>query len=129
MSSTDCPCGSGRSYADCCGPSIAGTVRPETALSLMRSRYTAFAMNDIDYLRATWHPGTRPTDFAPDASTKWIGLKILATDAGGPGDSEGRVEFIARYKIQGRAHRLHERSRFVRDAGRWCYLDGDPNPV
>ena len=125
QSSTVCPCGSGQSYDLCCGPFLEGGVLPPTAESLMRSRYSAFVRNDVEYLRATWHPATRPREFAPDAATQWIGLKILSTEAGGPDDGQGSVEFVARYKIQGRAHRLHERSRFVRDAGQWRYLDGE----
>ncbi|MBK5965048.1 hypothetical protein CCR95_13370 [Thiocystis minor] len=127
--STACPCGSGRLYAHCCGPFLEGAALHPTAESLMRSRYTAFVRNDVEYLRATWHPATRPRDLAPDASTQWIGLKILSTEAGGPDDRQGSVEFVARYKLQGRAHRLHERSHFVRDEGKWCYLDGEPNPA
>lgn len=125
QSSTVCPCGSGQPDEHCCGPFLAGAAQPPTAESLMRSRYSAFVRNDVEYLRATWHPATRPRELVPDASTQWIGLKILSTEAGGPDDGQGSVEFVARYKIQGRAHRLHERSRFVRDAGQWRYLDGE----
>lgn len=128
MSTPPCPCCSGRTYPVCCGPVIEGHTSPETAEALMRSRYTAFAVQAIDYLRASWHPSTCPKDLAPDPSTQWIGLKILATEAGGPNDTEGMVEFVARYKIQGRAHRLHERSRFLREAGAWRYLDGVIDP-
>lgn len=126
--SRPCPCGSGRDYAGCCGPLIAGAALPRTAEALMRSRYTAFADQALEYLRATWHSSTCPARLAPDPSTKWIGLKILATKAGGPDDGDGTVEFVARYKIQGRAHRLHERSRFVREQNAWRYLDGDLDP-
>ncbi len=94
----------------------------------MRSRYTAFAVQAIDYLRASWHSSTCPPDLAPDPATQWIGLKILATEGGGPREAEGVVEFVARYKIRGRAHRLHERSRFTREKGEWRYLDGVMDP-
>ncbi len=94
----------------------------------MRSRYTAFAVQTIEYLRLSWHSKSRPAELAPDPATKWIGLRILATEGGGPDDAEGVVEFVARYKIQGRAHRLHERSRFVREDGAWRYLDGTLDP-
>ena len=90
----------------------------------MRSRYSAFALCDAGYLRKTWHPGTCPKKIHLDTQTRWLGLKILSTQAGGLGDSEGRVEFVARYKLAGRGHRLHEISRFVRCDERWLYVDG-----
>ena len=93
------------------------------AETLMRSRYSAFVLDRADYLLATWHATTRPTtlDFVP--GTKWLGLevrshKILDAD-------HAEVEFIARFREAGRATRLHERSRFVRESGRWFYVDGD----
>ncbi|MFD2110479.1 YchJ family protein [Thiorhodococcus fuscus] len=125
---TDCPCDSGRPYAACCRPYIAGEAQAPTAETLMRSRYSAFTRNATDYLRHSWHPDTCPSDLTPDPSATWIGLKILATEAGGPDDETATVEFVARYKIGGRAYRLHERSRFVRYQGRWVYLDGEFNP-
>ena len=93
----------------------------------MRSRYTAYTLNHEDYLLATWHESTRPAqlDLGNDP-VKWIGLKILDREQGQPGDNEGRIEFIARYKLNGKAHRLHENSRFVFEQGRWYYLDGQP---
>ncbi|MDH4133241.1 MAG: YchJ family metal-binding protein, partial [Gammaproteobacteria bacterium] len=92
------------------------------------SRYTAFVVNREDYLLATWHATTRPhTLNLPDAPVpQWLGLKVLRTESGGPEDREGVVEFLVRYKVNGRAERLHETSRFVREAGRWFYLDGTP---
>ena len=89
----------------------------------MRSRYTAFVLQRSDYLLATSHASTRPTalDFAQGA--KWLGLEVgsqRVIDA-----DHAEVEFVARYRDGGRAIRLHERSRFVRDSGRWFYLDGD----
>ena len=94
----------------------------------MRSRYSAFARGHADYLSATWHPTTRPTEVHADTGTRWLGLKIIVTTAGGPRDSLGFVEFIARSKVGGRAHRLHERSRFERHQGRWVYVDGVLSP-
>ena len=123
-----CPCGAGRDYIECCGPFLAGEALPSTAEALMRSRYTAYALGEFDYLRTTWHSTTRPTEIAPDNPPKWVGLEILATENGGENDTEGWVEFIARYKVQGRAFRLHERSRFVREDGAWRYIDGVVNP-
>ena len=122
-----CPCGSGLAYAACCGRFLDAHVLPETAEALMRSRYTAYARGDADYLRATWHASTRPEalDLAADAAEKpkWIGLDVRAAQR--QSEEWASVEFVARYRVGGRAHRLHERSRFVRDAGRWYYVDGD----
>lgn len=94
----------------------------------MRSRYSAYAMGAFEYLGATWHSSTRPADLVSASNPKWVGLEILATEGGGPNETEGQVEFIARYKLQGRAFRLHERSRFVREGGAWRYIDGVLDP-
>jgi SEC-C motif-containing protein len=92
----------------------------------MRSRYTAYALGDRHWLRETWHPATRRMDMGLDPAVRWLGLEVLATEDGGPEDSKGVVEFVARYKVGGRAHRLRERSRFQRREGRWVYVTGDP---
>jgi SEC-C motif domain protein len=125
-----CPCGSGEPYAPCCGRYLSGETLPETAEQLMRSRYTAYVRGDEAYLLATWHSSTRPRSLGLEASAelKWLGLKVRATEAGGPGDAAGTVSFVARHKRGGRAFRLEETSRFVREAGRWVYLDGDVGP-
>ncbi len=94
----------------------------------MRSRYTAFALGAVDYLRSTWHSSTRPIEIASNPAPTWIGLKVLATEAGGAEASEGWVEFVARYRIRGGAFRLHERSRFLREDGAWRYVDGVLDP-
>lgn len=91
----------------------------------MRSRYSAFTLQNTAYLNATWHPRTRPAnlDLADQAGAKWLGLSVkhhVVIDAG-----HARVEFVARYKLHGRAHRLHEISRFERVDGRWLYVDGE----
>jgi SEC-C motif domain protein len=89
----------------------------------MRSRYSAFAYGDADYLFRTWHPRTRPVDVTTDPDIAWTGLRVIDTLAGGPDDDSGEVEFTARYESAGRAGSLHERSRFERRAGRWFCLD------
>ena len=119
-----CPCGSHLRLAGCCGAVIAGRRAADTAVALMRSRYTAYVLRDADYMLRTWHLGTRPAGLTLDDGPKWIGLRILAADAGGPGDDTGSVEFVARYRVGGRAQRLHEISRFERHDGRWYYVDG-----
>jgi SEC-C motif-containing protein len=97
----------------------------ETAEALMRSRYVAYVLHDTDYLLATWHPAKRPRALDLGRGQRWLGLRIKRTERGFSGDSEGVVEFVARYKIQGRGYRLHEVSRFVRINGSWVYLDGE----
>ncbi len=91
----------------------------------MRSRYTAHVLGDIDHLTATWHPKTRPLDMALEPRQQWLGLTIRRVEAGGPKDDRGVVEYIARFKIDGRGHRLHEISRFERSNGAWIYVDGE----
>jgi SEC-C motif-containing protein len=119
-----CPCGSGRALQDCCGRYHDGQLAPD-AESLMRSRYSAFVLGREDYLLATWHPSTRPPALELDATPRphWLGLAVKAhvqQDA-----TDATVEFVARYKINGRAFRLHETSRFEKVDGRWLYVDGE----
>ncbi|WKG05249.1 YchJ family protein [Mycolicibacterium sp. HK-90] len=126
MSSDEhCPCGTGLAYADCCGPLHAGGRPAPTAVALMRSRFSAFALGDVAYLLTSWHPRTRPSDLTLDATIAWRRLQIVDTDAGGEDDATGVVEFRAQYAHGGKRHILHERSRFERVKGRWRYLDGD----
>jgi SEC-C motif domain protein len=128
----DCPCG--RTDAKgmvlplerCCGRFVGhfdDTPAPD-AQALMRSRYSAFVLRDEPYLLATWHSSTRPPDVRIDPAAKWLGLEVRdhrIVDA-----DHAEVEFVARHRVAGRAVRLHERSRFVReDDGRWYYVDGD----
>ena len=121
-----CPCGTGQAYAACCGRYHAGPLylQAPTAEALMRSRYTAYVRGLSDYLQDTWHSTTRPVD-APafDPTLRWLGLEVRrhVTLA----DGSAVVECVARSKVAGRAQRLHESSRFVMEAGRWVYVDGD----
>ena len=91
----------------------------------MRSRYSAYVLLELAHLRRSWHPDTLPANLQPDHDARWLGLKIKATEAGQVDDNQGTVEFIARFKINGRGHRIHERSRFQRLNGRWVYIDGE----
>lgn len=94
--------------------------------SLMRSRYSAYALGNEDYLLKTWHPDTRPASIDRSGPTQWIGLQVLHT-ANAPSvadDDTALVEFVARYRINGKAGRLHEISRFLLEDGRWYYLNG-----
>jgi SEC-C motif-containing protein len=97
---------------------------PADAEALMRSRYAAFAAGDEAWLLATWHSSTRPASVAFEPGTKWLGLEVR--DHRRIDDDHAEVEFVARYRVGGGpAVRLHERSRFVREQGRWYYVDGD----
>lgn len=120
---TPCACGSTLSYVRCCGRWHAGEAAP-SAEALMRSRYVAFVLQNESYLLATWQSAKRPPSISFEPGTKWLGLKIISAreiDA-----NHAEVEFIARFRVGGAsAQRLHERSRFVRDAGRWLYVDGE----
>jgi SEC-C motif domain protein len=116
-----CPCG-GEALDTCCGRFISGAELPQTPEQLMRSRYTAYVLADEAYLRATWDVSTCPAEELIDAGIKWMGLEVRAAQEEG---NDGTVEFIARAKVGGRAHRLHETSRFIRRDGRWWYVDGD----
>jgi len=120
-----CHCGLPQPYPNCCAGFVSGAEHATTAEQLMRSRYSAFVECDEAYLLASWHPQTRPSRVSFDSEQRWLGLRIKDCTAGGPADNVGTVEFVARFKINGKGHRLHERSRFEKIAGRWYYLDGD----
>jgi SEC-C motif-containing protein len=120
-----CYCGSGKPYAACCGRLHAGAENAASAEALMRSRYSAYVLGLEPYLLATWHASTRPAalDLAEEAGTKWLGLEVKRQQV--QDASHASVEFVARYRVAGRGHRLHETSRFVCEDGRWFYVDGD----
>ena len=118
-----CVCGVAGSFSECCGPYIDGKAQPQSALALMRSRYSAYALGHDAYLLQTWHPSTRPPTLGSGNGARWIRLDVVRHEQNG--EDRAVVEFDARYKINGRAHRLHEISRFVREDERWFYVDGD----
>ena len=117
-----CPCGSARPYDRCCGRFHRGEAQAATAEQLMRSRYTAFAVGDADYLLETWHPASRPRRVRFDPGRRWVGLEVLATTGGGMLDGEGTVSFVAHHERDGERRELQEVSAFVRIEGRWRYL-------
>jgi SEC-C motif-containing protein len=119
-----CPCESGKPFKHCCQPYIEQISEAPTAESLMRSRYSAFVLLNEDYLRYSWHPDSCPKNIHLHKDTQWLGLTIKSTAAGGLNDSTGEVEFVARHKINGKASRVHENSRFSRFNNRWVYIDG-----
>lgn len=93
----------------------------------MRSRYSAFVREQADYLLDTWHPSTRPATISFDPGLRWLGLSVKGHWPQGP--DAATVEFVARSKLAGRANRLHETSRFVREEGRWFYVDAVDGPT
>lgn len=117
-----CPCLSGLPYAECCEPLHRGTAYAPTAEQLMRSRFSAFAVGDADYLLVTWHPSTRPTTLELDPELRWYRLDILDRSAGGPLDAHGEVEFEAFWRSTHGRGSQHERSSFTREGGRWYYV-------
>ena len=124
MRSRRCPCGTGLPLAECCGRLHDGTATAGTAEQLMRSRFSAFAVGDADYLLVTWHPATRPRTLDLEPDVRWTALDILASTGGTLLSAEGTVEFRAHYVRDGAAGSQHENSRFARDDGNWRYLDG-----
>lgn len=124
MTTERCPCLSGNPYDECCGPLHAGAAAP-TAERLMRSRFSAFALGLPEYLLITWHPRTRPAELELDPTQRWTRLDIVDTRSGGPFDSSGRVTFRAWWRAEGGERGvLEEDSAFVREQGRWFYVDG-----
>ena len=120
-----CPCGSGHSYAACCERWHTGPLHLQApdAETLMRSRYSAFVLDQLDYLWHTWHDSTRPEALDPNPpGLKWLGLQVKRHEQ--LDDDHAIVEFVARSRLDGRANRLHEVSRFVRENGCWQYVDG-----
>jgi len=125
-----CPCGSGQEFAVCCEPIISGEKAAETAEQLMRARYTAHDQVAVDFLFSSIHPdhrkgfdhnGTR--DWA--AKSDWLGLEVVDTEGGEANDTEGEVEFIARYRLNGSTRSYHERGHFKRQDGQWFFTDGE----
>lgn len=129
-----CPCGSDTAYATCCGPFHSGTSLPPTPEALMRSRYAAFVVHDIDYIEQTLSAESR-TDFSREhveawaTESEWLGLSILSTEGGTEADdTTGFVEFVARFRVDGKDQTHHESSRFEKTDGRWLYVDGNTGP-
>lgn len=125
-----CRCNSGNPDTTCCQPFLDGQALPQTPEQLMRSRYSAFCQGQIDYLIATHHPSQRQGDERQTlaqtiATTQWVGLKVLHSAQRG---ENGQVEFVAFYQRIGVVEQLHEKSEFVREAGRWFYLTGEILP-
>jgi SEC-C motif-containing protein len=125
-----CPCGSKKQYDQCCLPIIKGEGKAKTAEQLMRSRYSAYAKQEIDHILKSYHP-KKQKDADRKAIQKlaeksvWLGLEIKETIDGGIDDNTGIVEFIARFKLNNTAQFMHERSDFQKIEGNWYYVDGE----
>jgi SEC-C motif-containing protein len=102
-----------------------GSAAAATAEQLMRSRYSAFAVGDAQYLKDSWDPASRPSAIELDDGLRWTRLEILETVRGGPFDTDGVVEFRAHYRAGRSAGVRHERSWFAKKGGRWRYVSGD----
>jgi SEC-C motif-containing protein len=132
MTDATCPCraidADKRDYADCCQPYLEGGAAPPTAEALMRSRYTAFARGDIDYLEGTLAPDARD-DFDRKAiahwanQSQWLGLDIISCEEGLTTDQTGYVEFVAHFSLDGERHAHRERSLFRKTGGRWYFQE------
>lgn len=124
--SLPCPCGLPERYSACCGRFHAGPLQglAPDAQALMRSRYSAYVLDELDYLRQTWAEATCPSELSPNPpGLRWLGLEVKRHQV--LDERHAEVEFVARSKLGGRAHRLHETSRFERgDDGRWRYVNG-----
>ena len=125
-----CPCGSELEYSQCCEPFIKGESLPETAEKLMRSRYSAFAKTEVEYLYTSTLPSQR-SQHDPEGSREWAensewhGLTIVKTEKGGENDTDGSVEFIAEFTQQGQKIDHHELATFKKEEGRWYFEDGE----
>jgi len=134
---SDCPCCSGRAYEECCEPLLLGRTRAETAEALMRSRYSAYTLAEIDYLYRTSGPRVRREFDAESCrkwaqSAEWTGFEMLRSEAGGARDEAGEIEFVAHYSVKDAPFDHHEIATFGRVNGEWCFLDGKiigPPPV
>ncbi|MEZ4232594.1 MAG: YchJ family protein [Polyangiaceae bacterium] len=129
-----CPCGSGHAFSACCGPLLEGKQAAPTAEALMRSRYSAFAKGNVDYILSSHDPETveevvREEVEVWSRESEWMGLEILRTEAGGPDDDEGVVDFVAKYKLKGLTTQHRERAEFRKLEGKWVFVDGNDIPV
>ena len=117
-----CPCGSQQSYAKCCELLHLGAAAPSPE-ALMRSRYSAFALNNTDYLLKSWHSSTRPKELELDADDSWLRLEVFSSASQG---KLGQVSFAAYFKTLNESYVLSEVSNFIREKGHWFYVDGLP---
>ncbi|MDG4813023.1 YchJ family metal-binding protein [Hydrogenovibrio sp. 3SP14C1] len=123
---TACPCGSKKTYAECCEPFHLGQTFPQSAERLMRTRYSAYVMKLEQYLINTWAESTRPNQIEFEENIHWLRLRIVKTKQGHAEDQKGMVFFKAFYEVDGEKGMMTEKSQFIRDeAGHWAYLSGE----
>jgi len=131
MESTElCPCKSGKTFGECCGPVISGAAKAETAEALMRARYASYVTGDVDFLRTSATKAVQAefdekTSRSWSRASTWHGLEIIRTEGGQKGDAEGVVEFRALYTANGEFCNHHEVSTFVKEADGWKFADGE----
>lgn len=126
---SDCPCGSGKDYSQCCEPIIKGESKADTAEDLLRARYSAHAKLEMDFVKNTTHPDQLPKYEATTArnwaeKSTWDHLEIINVEAGRQVDEEGRIEFVAHFRQKDKAKTHHELSHFKRHEGNWYFYDG-----
>ena len=126
-----CPCGSGRTYSECCEPLIQGVRQAATAEELMRARYSAYAKTEVAYILETTHPDVRAQSDERSIrkwsrAAQWHGLEILACTDGGSGDTRGQIEFIAHYSEKGEKKIHREVASFIKDGDTWYFSEADP---
>lgn len=125
-----CYCGSNKEYKNCCEPIIKGTAKAESAEQLMRARYSAYCLNEMDFVESTHHPDGGE-DFNKNEASEWSKnsvwkkLEVLDTHLGQDSDDKGEVEFKAYYEVNGVPFCHHERSKFLKSGGEWYFLDGE----
>ena len=125
-----CPCKSGKTYGECCGPIISGAAKAETAEALMRARYSSYVTGDVAFLKTSATAAVQAefdeeTSRAWSRAADWHGLEIIKTEGGQKGDAEGVVEFRALYTANGEFCNHHEVSQFVKEADGWKFADGE----
>lgn len=128
---SDCPCGSGASLAECCQPIINGAVKAEHAEALIRARYTAHTLGEMDFILATHHPSTR-NDIDETATERWarestwLGFEVIHAEEVDDSSTTARIEFMARYRDAARRrHTHHERAVFEKYHGQWYFRDAE----
>ncbi|MEJ2609642.1 MAG: YchJ family metal-binding protein [Candidatus Thiodiazotropha sp.] len=126
---TECYCGSNVDFERCCGPILKGSSQAESAEALMRARYSAFVVNNPEFLHKSLHPDHRSDHDIEatrrwSANSQWLSLEVVDVEGGEASDDEGSVEFIATYKEQGIVRSHHEISRFAKQGDTWYFMDG-----
>ncbi|OSY89534.1 Sec-C motif domain protein [Tenacibaculum holothuriorum] len=124
----NCPCNPSKKYSECCKPIHEDIQKAFTAEQLMRSRYSAFVLANVDYLQKSHHSTTRPSKkekreiLSWTKSVQWLKLEVLHTTKGTTSDTKGTVEFKAYFMENGSIDIIHENSFFSKENGHWVYV-------